>query len=86
LALKEAGRITLPSTCVPIAAGSIRALITAPEPEEDPPGVRRRSKGCRVGPGCDMPSSVVTVLPTITAPAWRSACTSALSRPGRLPL
>ena len=52
---------------------------------EDPPGVRARSKGLFVGPGWDPPSSAVTVLHKIMAPACRSAQTAALSRFGKLP-
>ena len=74
-----------PPTWVPIAAGTIRAPTAAAEPEEEPPGVCPASKGLVVGPGCEPPNSVVTVLPSTTAPAWRSAQTAALSRFGKLP-
>ena len=79
-----AGRMMEPPTCVPMAAGSIRAATAAAEPDEEPPGVRAGSKGFVVGPGCEPPSSAVTVLPKITAPACRSAHTAALSRLGKL--
>ena len=75
-----------PPTCVPIAAGIIRAPTAAAEPEEEPPGVRDGSKGLVVGPGCAPPISAVTSLPKITAPAPRSAQTAALSRLGKFPL
>ena len=74
-----------PPTWVPIAAGTMRAATAAAEPDEDPPGVRAGSNGFVVGPGCEPPSSAVTVLPRTTAPAWRSAYTAALSRFGKLP-
>jgi hypothetical protein len=74
-----------PPTCVPSAAGTMRAAIAAAEPDEEPPGVRAGSHGFVVGPGCVPPSSAVTVLPNTTAPAWRSAQTAALSRLGKLP-
>ena len=80
-----AGRMMEPPTCVPIAAGIIRAPTAAAEPEEEPPGVREASNGLVVGPGCAPPISAVTVLPKITAPASRSAQTAALSRLGKLP-
>src|SRR5919108_4862282 len=63
----------------------MRAATAAAEPEEEPPGVRAGSNGLVVGPGCEPPSSAVTVLPRITAPASRSAQTPALSRLGKLP-
>ncbi len=74
-----------PPTWVPIAAGTMQAPTAAAEPDEDPPGVRVWSNGLVVGPGCAPPSSVVTVLPSTTAPAWRNAQTAALSRLGKLP-
>src|SRR5262245_62626032 len=80
-----AGRMIEPPTCVPMAAGSIRAATAAAEPEEEPPAVRAGSKGFVVGPGWEPPSSAVTVLATITAPACLSAHTAALSRFGKLP-
>ena len=70
---------------MPIAAGTMRAATAAAEPDEEPPGVRDGSKGFVVGPGCVPPSSEVTVLPRMTAPAWRSAQTAALSRFGKFP-
>ena len=75
-----------PPTCVPIAAGIMLAPTAAAEPEDEPPGVRRGSKGLVVGPGCAMPNSAVTVLPIITAPASRKARTMMLSRFGKLPV
>ena len=46
-----AGRMIEPPTCVPMAAGSMRAATAAADPEEEPPGVRVESNGLRVGPG-----------------------------------
>ena len=48
---KLAGRMIEPTTCVPIAAGSIPAATAAAEPDDDPPGVREESNGLVVGPG-----------------------------------
>jgi hypothetical protein len=47
----------------------------AAEPEEEPPGECVGVEGVGRRSGIDMPSSVVTVLPRMTAPAWRSAWT-----------
>src|SRR5215813_15161533 len=74
-----------PPTWVPIAAGTMLAPTAAAEPDDEPPGVRALSNGLVVGPGCEPPSSAVTVLARITAPAWRSAHTAALSRLGKFP-
>ena len=49
------------------------------KPLDEPPGVRSRSCGLRVGPGVKQANSVVTVLPTITAPAARSRATMVAS-------
>ena len=57
----------------------------AAEPLLEPPGVRVRSHGLRVARGCIQANSVVTVLPTITAPASRKAATLAPSRSLRKP-
>ena len=74
-----------PPTWVPIATGTMLAPTAAAEPDDEPPGVRLGSNGLVVGPGCEPPSSAVTVLARITAPAWRSAQTPALSRLGKFP-
>ena len=74
-----------PITWVPSAALSIPAATAAAEPLLDPPGVRRRSCGLRVPRGSVAANSVVTVLPTMTAPASRSAATLAPSRLDRQP-
>ena len=80
----EAGRSTEPRTWLPVASGNIDAATAAAEPDDEPPGVRARSHGFQVGPGSAMVSSVVTVLPTISAPPRRSASTCAASTAGRL--
>ena len=74
-----------PMTCVPSAALIMPAATAAAEPLLDPPGVRRRSCGLRVPRGSVEANSVVTVLPTMTAPASRSAATLAPSRSERQP-
>ena len=68
---------------LPSAAGTMKSATAAADPLEEPPGVRERSRGLRVGPGEKTANSVVTVLPRITAPASRSARTQAASRSGR---
>ena len=72
-----------PITCVPSAVLIMPAATPAAEPLDEPPGVRRRSCGLRVPRGSVAANSVVTVLPTITAPASRSATTLAPSRSER---
>src|SRR5215467_12371162 len=52
LAQYAAGRMIEPPTCVPIAAGTIRAAIAAAEPDDDPPAVRAGSNGLVVAGGC----------------------------------
>ena len=51
----------------------------AAEPLLLPPGVRDESHGLRVGGGSKLAYCVVTVLPTNTAPAWRSLRTAVAS-------
>src|SRR6202008_2939553 len=67
------GRRIEPTTCVPSAAATMPGAPAAAEPLLDPPGVRLGSCGLRVPRGCVAANSVVTVLPTITAPAARNA-------------
>ena len=66
----EAGMRIEPPVSVPIAARQELAATAAPEPALEPPGVRSRSQGLRVG-GMFWPyaNSCVTVLPTTIAPA-----------------
>ena len=80
---KLAGRRIEPNTWVPIATLTAPTATAAAEPLLDPPGVRAKSHGLRVARGCIQANSVVTVLPTIKAPAARSAATLA---PSRFPL
>ena len=75
-----------PPTCVPIAAGTMLAPTAAAEPDDEPPGVRLGSNGLVVAPGCEPPSSAVTVLARITAPAWRSAQTRGIVALGEVSL
>ena len=74
-----------PRTCEPVAAGTMPAPTAAPLPLDEPPGVRPTSQGLRAGPGVAKANSVVTVLPTIAAPALRSAYTQAASQPDDRP-
>ena len=83
---KAPGRMTEPTVCVPSAAGTIPQPTAAAEPEEEPPGVCSGLCGLRVLPGVKVASSVVTVLPMMTAPARRSAVTQAASVVGWRPL
>ena len=46
-----AGRITEPPVWVPMVSGTMPAATAAADPDDDPPGVRARSRGLRVGPG-----------------------------------
>src|SRR5437667_4913889 len=78
---KLAGRKIEPATWLPIDTGTMPSATAAAEPLDEPPGVRDRSRGLRVGPGTVLANSVVTTLPTITAPASRSASATAESRP-----
>src|SRR5215831_1120518 len=82
---KLAGRRTEPITCVPSAALTMPAATAAAEPLEEPPGVCAVFHGLRVPRGSEAANSVVTVLPTITAPASRSARTLAASFSERQP-
>ena len=66
---KDAGRITDPFVCVPMATGTCPADTAAAEPEEDPPGLYSILFGFRVSDGSIKANGVVTVFPNITAPA-----------------
>src|SRR5262249_30141908 len=77
----DAGRNVEPCVCEPSPTGTMPPPTAAAVPLDEPPGVRVRSCGLVVGPELPMANSVVTVLPMITAPALRSACTHAASCP-----
>src|SRR5262249_11763775 len=77
---KDAGRMIEPPVCVPIAAGHISQATAAALPLDEPPGVRSKFQGLRVGDGSNDAHSVVTVLPRMIAPAFRNAVTTAASR------
>ena len=70
---------------MPTASGACPAATAAAEPEEEPPGVCAGVAGLRVGPGCKKASSVVTVLPRISAPAAFSRATTKASSRGTRP-
>jgi len=74
-----AGRMTEPLVWLPIASGTTPAATAAADPIDDPPEVRERSHGFRVGPGCAIASSAVTVFPTMIAPAARRFRTTSAS-------
>src|SRR5262245_5620638 len=75
-----AGRIIEPPVCVPSAAMHIYVATAAALPLDDPPGVRFKSHGFRVGGGSKPAHSVVTVLPKMITPAFRNEVTTGASR------
>ena len=82
---QAAGMRIEPAPSDPIVAPASPAAATAPEPPEEPPGVRWRSHGLRVTPNVGdsvhgvIASSGTLVLPRITAPALRSRRTISAS-------
>ena len=72
---QAAGMRIEPPPSLPCATGTIPAATAAAAPPEEPPGVRCRSHGLRVGPNRRasltgrMPYSGSVVVPTITKPA-----------------
>src|SRR5438874_10247537 len=74
-----AGRIIEPPVCVPSAARHISVATAAALPLEEPPGVRDKFHGLRVGGGSKQAHSVVIVLPSRMAPAFRSDATTGAS-------
>src|SRR5207253_5276748 len=80
-----------PPVSVPSAPGTKRAATAAADPPEEPPGVRSRSHGLRVGPyalfSVDEPiaNSSMFSFPTSTAPASRSLRTTVASYGGTYP-
>ena len=84
--LNEAGLMIDPPVCVPKATGTWKSPTAAPDPEEEPPGVRPGSWALELRFWCQLPcllvaNSVVEVLPKIRAPAARSAITEFASTP-----
>ena len=53
----------------------MRAATPAAEPLLEPPGVCAVFQGLRVGDGSPLANCVVTALPMMTAPAFRSSAT-----------
>src|SRR5262245_49030754 len=82
----EPGRMTEPPVWVPSASGIMRAPTPAAEPDDEPPGVCAGLCGFLDLLGVVLASSVVTVLPMMTAPAARSTATQVASFAGWLPL
>src|SRR2546425_1660455 len=78
-----------PPVSDPNATGAKPAATAAALPPLDPPGTRVRSCGLRVGPNAEfsvdepMANSSMFVLPTTTAPAPASRCTTVASYGGR---
>ena len=62
-----------PAVCVPTASGTWKSATAAADPDDDPPGVCSGWRGLRVFPGPKKASSVVTVLPSMMAPAALSS-------------
>ena len=75
---QAAGMRIEPPPSLPWATGTMPAATAAAAPPEEPPGVRCRSHGLRVGPKIRasltgrIPYSGSVVVPTITNPASRS--------------
>src|SRR5580698_7025550 len=85
--LSEAGQVIDPSVSVPMASGAKPAAKAAPEPDEEPPGLRSKAHGLPVRPPtADQPDVERTermlahsdrfVVPMTMAPASRSRPTS----------
>src|SRR5580765_5412340 len=74
-----------------MASGASYAATAAAEPPPEPPGIRARSHGLRVGPYAEcsveepIANSSMLVLPRITRPASRSRVTRVASYGGRQP-
>src|SRR5581483_791858 len=75
----EAGRVIEPPVCDPSAPRHMPQATAAAEPLLEPPGVRSRFHGLRVGGGSKLAYCVVTVLPSSTAPASRRRRTAGAS-------
>src|SRR5437667_9613559 len=75
----DAGRVIEPPVCEPRAPRHMPQASAAAEPLLEPPGVRSRFQGLRVGGGSKLAYWVVTVLPSSTAPAWRRRMTTVAS-------
>ena len=79
-----------PPPSVAVASGTMPAASAAAEPPLEPPGVRSRFQGLRVGPKRSLsvkgtwPNSGVFVLPTMIAPAAFRRATAASSKSARL--
>src|SRR3954452_22805245 len=75
-----------PPVSVPIASGAWNAATAAAEPPPEPPGIRSRSQGLRVGPNAEcsveepMANSSRLVLPAMAKPAARSLATTVASK------
>jgi len=85
---QAAGMRTEPPMSVPSASGTQPAATAAPDPPEEPPGVRDESHGLRVTPQSrlcvklEYANSGVVVLPTMMAPAPSSRSTMSALRSG----
>ena len=78
--LYDAGRSTEPTVCDPMATGHIRAATDTAEPLLEPPGVWAGFQGFLALDGSMQANSVVTVLPSMMAPAfWSRSMVTAVS-------
>ena len=77
--------MTDPLVWLPNASGTMPVATAAAEPLDEPPGVRDGSCGLVVTVGSKPASSVVAVLPMMTAPASLSSVTTVQSSVGRRP-
>src|SRR5688500_19579382 len=74
-----------------MARGAMKAATAAAEPPPEPPGIRSRSHGLRVGPYAEcsveepIANSSMLVLPRIGSPASRSLVTTVASYGGIQP-
>src|SRR5690349_25084144 len=80
-----------PPVSVPRASGAMKAATAAAEPPPEPPGIRSRSHGLRVGPYAEcsveepIANSSMLVLPRIGRPASLSLRTTVASYGGIQP-
>src|SRR6188768_3644121 len=80
-----------PPVSEPIASGASKAATAAAEPPPEPPGIRSRSQGLRVGPYAEcsveepIANSSMMVLPRIGRPAALRRATTVASYGGTQP-
>ena len=73
--LNDPGRIVLPTVWVPKPIGTWKSPTAAPEPADEPPGVRVGSCGFEVrGPLCEGPIDVAANSVVVVLPAYMLEC------------